>query len=199
MSAEARIGPGRLVLVVGPSGAGKDTLIRVARDALAGDPAYVFPRRIVTRPPSEAEDNEGVESDAFARLLAEGRLTASWEAHGLSYGLPAAIDDAIRGGRTVVCNVSRMVVAELRARYAEVIAVEVTAPPAVLAQRLVGRNRPEDGDPAARLRRSAAIPATRPDAVVENAGPVEEAARVFLRVLAGEEARLDFDSASPEA
>jgi ribose 1,5-bisphosphokinase PhnN len=43
------IGPGRLLAVVGPSGAGKDTLIARARTRLAGDPMIVFPLRIVTR------------------------------------------------------------------------------------------------------------------------------------------------------
>ena len=37
------IGPGRLVLVVGRSGAGKDTLIGLAQAACADDPGVVFP------------------------------------------------------------------------------------------------------------------------------------------------------------
>ena len=66
--------PGCLVLVVGPSGAGKDTLIRLARAALAGDPRYVFPRRLVTRPPSADEDNDQIDEAAFADLQAQAAL-----------------------------------------------------------------------------------------------------------------------------
>src|SRR6266699_2369727 len=51
------VGPGALVLVVGPSGAGKDTLIAMARASCADDAATVFPRRIVTRARSDAEDH----------------------------------------------------------------------------------------------------------------------------------------------
>ena len=40
---------GALVLVVGPSGAGKDALIAAAREALEANTRFTFPRRVVTR------------------------------------------------------------------------------------------------------------------------------------------------------
>ena len=50
----------------------------------------------------------------FGQRLRAGRRPGDfafwWEAHGLKYALPAAIDDDIRAGRTVVCNVSRGIV-----------------------------------------------------------------------------------------
>ena len=56
----ATIGPGRLILVVGPSGAGKDTLLGLAKAACADDPGIVFSRRVITRQASASEDNEEV-------------------------------------------------------------------------------------------------------------------------------------------
>jgi len=42
-------GRGTLVLVVGPSGAGKDSVIGALRQRLAGDDRVAFARRVITR------------------------------------------------------------------------------------------------------------------------------------------------------
>lgn len=168
------------VLIVGPSGAGKDTLIRRARDALAGDDRFVFAQRVVTRPPSADEDNQPMEAHAFARAEAEGRFALSWQAHGLGYALPARLGRLAREGRVVVCNVSRRVVGEARARFPGTQVVEITAPPAVLARRLAARARAEDGDLTARLARQATVV---PDLTIDNAGPPEEGTARLLDYL----------------
>jgi ribose 1,5-bisphosphokinase len=172
-----RIGPGRLVLVVGPSGAGKDTLIALARASCANDPTVVFPRRIVTRAPSAAEDHASVSEAAFDAAKGQGAFAFWWEAHGLKYALPAAIDADIRAGRTVVCNVSRALVPHLRERYARVTVVLVTAPRDVLAARLAARSRSTDGDAAVRLDRAAPdAEDLHPDVVIENTDTPQRAA-----------------------
>lgn len=176
--------PGRLVLVVGPSGAGKDSLIRHARRTLAGDPHFAFPRRIVTRPPSEAEDNIGVSAAQFAAMLAEGAFAASWTAHGLSYGIPAEIELDLAACRSVVCNVSRTVVQDLRERYGNVFVIAVTAPPDILAARLATRGRAADGDVNERVRRASHLGSSSADHTVTNAGQLEPACATFLEALA---------------
>src|SRR3954454_1708304 len=148
-----RIGPGRLVLVVGPSGAGKDTLLNLARAACAGDRTIVFPQRIVTREASASEDNRQLAIDSFRAALTRGEFAVHWEAHGHCYALPRDVDDHIRVGRIVVANVSRTVVDALRNVYAEVVVVEITAPPELLAERLAMRARGSDGAIELRLRR----------------------------------------------
>ena len=177
------IGPGRIIVVVGPSGAGKDTIINGAKEACAGHPAIVFPRRIVTRAASSAEDHDTLDEAAFDRAVQDGGLAFWWQAHGLKYGIPAQIDDDIRAGRKAVCNVSRGIVDELRARYAKVEAVLVTAPAAILAARLAGRARGSDGSLEQRLKRGDAFAAFRPDRTINNDSTPGEAVRRLLEII----------------
>jgi phosphonate metabolism protein PhnN/1,5-bisphosphokinase (PRPP-forming) len=118
-----------LVLVVGPSGAGKDTLLEAARQALADDPRFRFVRRVITRPAEAGgEAHEAVTETEFATR----DFALQWQAHGLRYGIPAdAIGDAI----ITVANVSRLVIAEAAQRF-PIRVIEVTAAPEILAVRL---------------------------------------------------------------
>jgi ribose 1,5-bisphosphokinase len=178
----ATIGPGRFILVVGPSGAGKDTLLGLARSACADNGDIVFARRVVTREASPYEDNLQVSHAAFRQAIARDEFVLHWEAHGHCYGLSRAINEDIRVGRTVVANVSRMVVEATRRVYANVMVISVTAPPEVLAERLAARARSSDGQLADRLGR---VVATAADVTITNVGRVEDHARKLAEVIRG--------------
>lgn len=177
------IGPGRFVLVVGPSGAGKDTLIAGAKEACGNDPAIAFPRRVVTRPATKAEDHDSLDNATFDDAVNDGAFAFWWQAHGLKYGVPRSTEDDIRAGRTVICNVSRSVVAEVRARYVRVDVVLVTAPAEILAARLSGRSRASDGPLNERIKRNDAFTDFRPDCTIDNAGAPDKAVRQLLGVI----------------
>jgi ribose 1,5-bisphosphokinase len=178
------IGPGRLVLVVGPSGAGKDTLIEGARAACSGDASVGFPLRVVTRPSSAAEDHDTMAVDEFTRALADGAFAMWWEAHGHRYGIRSTIDDDIRAGRTVICNASRTIVSLARRRYAFVTVVLVTAPQELLEQRLACRERPSDGSLNNRINRSAEVGSdVEADVVIRNVGKPEIGVRRMLNAI----------------
>jgi ribose 1,5-bisphosphokinase len=181
----AAIGPGRLVLVVGPSGAGKDTLLGLARAACLNDDRIVFPRRVVTREASSFEDNEQMSLDAFGQARSQGDFAVHWEAHGHCYALPRAIDDELRAGRTVVANVSRTVVDAMRRAYVDVIVVSIAAPPEILAERLAARARGSDGRIENRLRRAVDSGASAPDVTISNVGDVAHHARELIRIIRG--------------
>jgi len=174
---------GVLVLVVGPSGAGKDTLIEAAKTALAEDTRFVFPRRVVTRTAIAAlEDHESVSPGQFALHRDNGAYALSWDAHGLSYGLPASLLDDLGAGRVVVCNGSRAMVAAAKAKFpgTQVLLIEANA--AVRARRLAGRGRETGAQIATRLGREA--PEVPPGAIrIDNSGEVEDGIARFVSAL----------------
>jgi len=180
------IGPGRLVLIVGPSGAGKDTLIDIARRNLANDAHVKFPRRVVTRPSSQFEDNVAMTSAEFDTALRDGAFALHWQAHGHAYGVPRQIDDDIRGGDTVVVNVSRTIIEDARRRYRNVTVVSITAPADVLAARLAARGRASDGPIGERVQRASLQDTAAPDIVISNVGAADDHGRELVAAIRGE-------------
>lgn len=172
---------GTLFLIVGPSGAGKDTLIRAARERAGAD--FVFPRRTITRPADAAdEDHLAQDLASFEPQELAGAFALSWRAHGLAYGLPSTIAADLVRGKHVVANVSREVIEEARKRFPPVRVILVTAPPDLLAARLAARGREAERDVTARLARRREI---EPDATIVNDGAPEIAIEAFLAALKG--------------
>jgi len=180
-----------LVGVVGPSGAGKDTLMGLARARLDGDARFVFVQRAITRPAEAGgEDHRAMSAPDFAAAQDNGGFALWWRAHGLSYGIPRAIEDDLAAGRVVVANLSRGVLAEAAGRYRLRVLV-ITAPLDVLAARLAARGREDAADIAARLAREASLPDGLDVATVMNDATRDEgAARVVAALIrAAEDAR----------
>jgi ribose 1,5-bisphosphokinase len=176
-----------LLLVVGPSGAGKDSLLAAAREVFRDEARISFVRRVITRPPDPgAEDHEpATEAEFAARDFA-----LSWSAHGLRYGIPAEVIDA---APVVVANASRGVIAEAASRY-PVRVIEVTAPADILAARLATRGRESAADVANRLSRVVTIPAGVTVTTVMNDGSLAAGIERFVATI-----RLALIAASIEA
>jgi len=177
------IGPGRLVLVVGPSGAGKDSILAAAKVRCAKDPTIVFPRRIVTRPATADEDHITVSHSGFGEALRSRAFAVWWQAHGLKYALPISVDTNISSGRTVVCNVSRGVVENSRLRYRHVTSVLITARSDLLIERLKARSRQSDSSIDDRINRNAIYAEFSADIVIDNSGALEEAVHALVSIL----------------
>ena len=160
---------GRLVLVVGPSGVGKDSVIDGARAALAGRDDIAFPHRVITRAAGlGGEDYVAVSPESFTAMQARGDFALSWPAHGLQYGIPVSVEADLAAGRQVVINVSRAVIDAARQRYPGLLVVLITASPEILRRRLVARGRENAAEIEERLSRAAAYTLHGPDIVVLN-------------------------------
>lgn len=184
VSAQARR-PGVLVPVVGPSGAGKDTLIDSARAQFVGRPDILFVRRCITRNAGAGgEMHDALSREEFDHRRAAGGFLLSWEAHGHGYGIPIAHRADLEAGRTVVFNGSRRMVAEAEAIWPAVFVLEVMASPRTLAARLVGRGRETEEEIAQRLAREAPLLTRRATLVrIDNDGPLEAAVQAFCAAL----------------
>lgn len=174
----------RLVLVVGASGVGKDSVLDGARAAFRSDPRVVFVRRVITRPAgSGGEDHVAATSEEFAALCAARAFSIHWPANGLRYGLPRGMDDDLAAGRVVVANVSRQVLDDARRRYPGLTVCEIAASSDTLRARLVARGRESAAEIEARLARVGAPIAGHDVVTIANDGDLAVAATAFARLI----------------
>ena len=130
---------GKIFAVVGPSGAGKDTLIDAA---LANNPNLFKARRVITRPSDAGgEDFEGVSETNFLSRQDKGEFILSWQAHGLWYGIPTSVKTVLDQEQDVIFNGSRTILLEAQDAFENFIVIHVTASPETLTQRLSARGR----------------------------------------------------------
>jgi phosphonate metabolism protein PhnN/1,5-bisphosphokinase (PRPP-forming) len=177
---------GRLVYIVGPSGVGKDSLLKWAQRALEHDTRFSFARRVITRASDggDEETHEPITEAAFNALSAAGHLAMSWEAHGLMYGIRTEIDDALRRGKTVIVNGSREHLPIAAERYPNMEVVSISAPSVLIETRLRQRGRETATEIAARQQRGGARPVALPVALeISNTGTIAEAGAVLLQFL----------------
>ena len=184
---------GVFIAVVGPSGAGKDTIIDYARERLH-DSGVEFVRRVITRPSDAgSEDHDTLVDAAFEEAEQQGAFALSWPAHGLKYGLPASVDRTIADGRVAIANLSRGALPALRQRYANVAVVEITARHDILAERLSARGRESRGEVLARLARTAPVDRGADVITIDNSGARDEAGERFLEIVRKAIAHADLD------
>ncbi|MEW6437703.1 MAG: phosphonate metabolism protein/1,5-bisphosphokinase (PRPP-forming) PhnN [Pseudomonadota bacterium] len=180
MSAAAGI----FVCVVGPSGAGKDTLLRLAKSKLASEPGFSFPRRHVTRPPSTCEDHLVLSEADYAMGLHAGLFALAWRAHGLGYGIGSEVLPALEAGHVVPCNVSREAIIAAKVSFPRIATILVTAPVDILAARLNARGRETSADIGGRLARNREVAESfAADFTIENSGPADAGAEKLVGIL----------------
>jgi ribose 1,5-bisphosphokinase len=173
---------GRLIYLIGPSGAGKDTVLRwLARHQ--PQPAQLrIARRTITRAADDpAETHEAVTPEEFVALLRAGAFALHWEANGLRYAIRREELLPLADGLSVVVNGSRAQLQQTRRLYPDLFAVHLSTPPELLRQRLLARGRETSDMIDTRLTRNAQLSSVDVDAEVLNDDTPE---RAGLRLLA---------------
>jgi len=175
-----------LVYVMGPSGAGKDSVMQRARALLSADASVVFAHRYITRPAETGGENHVALSRAeFALRRAHGLFVFHWQAHGNHYGIGREIYAWRDAGLTVVVSGSREHFQRMGGLDDDTYPVLITASPQRLAERLSARGREDSQAAAERLGRGEAYDVLDPRlATILNDGALDEAARAFVSLLA---------------
>jgi ribose 1,5-bisphosphokinase len=179
-----RAGGGVFIAIAGPSGAGKDSLIRGAQRHFGSSADVVFVKRVITRPPDAFEDHEPATPLRFRLMAEEGAFALWWEANGRKYGLPRTLDADLARGAVAVANVSRDVLPEVRARFPRCLVVHLTASVDVLRERQSARGRDGESDQSERLARSMLLEQTvEADIRIENNGALDHAIHQLVALI----------------
>ena len=121
---------GRLIVVSGPSGAGKDTLIR---DALEAIPELALIASATTREPRRGEvdgrDHVFLSREEFERWIEEDRLLEWAEYSGNLYGTPRqSVEELLENGRSVILRVELQGARQIKERRPDAVMIFVRAP-----------------------------------------------------------------------
>lgn len=176
---------GIMIVVVGASGAGKDTIIAYASRHFAEDQRVEFVRRSITRPlDAGGEDHLALEMDEFHRQEASGGFAVSWQAHGLCYGIPADTLERQKKARCLIVNGSRSLLPRFQQVFSRLVVVEITARPEILAARLARRGRESEREILARLRHQPSRSKMACETwSIDNSGEPTNAGEAFIRII----------------
>lgn len=174
---------GQLYYVMGPSGAGKDSVLAWVR--LHGVPHDVLcAHRYITRPADAGGENHiALCDEEFAARAERGLFALTWQAHGLRYGIGHEIRYWMGRGAQVLVNGSRDAYPQARERFPTLRPVVITANRETIAARLSARGREDDAAIAERLARSEAYRAPAGALMILNEGSVAAAGTMLLAAI----------------
>ncbi|HWX64790.1 MAG TPA: phosphonate metabolism protein/1,5-bisphosphokinase (PRPP-forming) PhnN [Rhodanobacter sp.] len=171
---------GRLYYVMGPSGAGKDSVLGWVR-AHGVSHDVLCAHRYITRPADSGGENHVALSETeFLSRAHRGLFALTWQAHGLHYGIGREIEHWLERGARVVVNGSRDAYIQACERFPALQPVLIIASRETMAKRLAARGRETSEDIAERLARSDAYQVPAGALMIHNDGDLAEAGAALL-------------------
>lgn len=175
---------GRLVYVIGPSGAGKDSVLTCLRASWPATHPTHWARRTISRPLTpQGEQHEPVDDETFDQLLDSQAFAIHWRANGLRYGVRKEELQPIHSGNWVFINGSRGHLPELLNLWPEATVVHIGASVHVLKERLLARGRETPEAVAQRLQREVSLQLPQGSITIQNDGALQTAADELLTQL----------------
>lgn len=178
---------GRLFYLMGPSGAGKDSLLDACRGRqVAGHDLRIAARHITRRAGSGGEDHIALTPDAFRQQRDDGRFALHWQANNRHYGIGVEIDQWLAAGDMVLVNGSRAHLDEARARYGrQLVPVLLYVDPDQQRRRLLERGRETTEEIDRRIERSRRLQAELGQrfATIRNDGTLGHATDQLLAII----------------
>ena len=171
-----------LYYVVGPSGAGKDSILNAAKPHLIEELGVVFAHRYITRPADAGGENHvALSYEDFQSRKRRGLFCLDWESHGLCYGLGIEVRDWLDEGIDVVMNGSRAYLPEASERFSDaLIPVSISVDGSILRERLIQRGRESAEEVEKRVARATTFKVEHPRLLtIENNGRLEDAVFAF--------------------
>jgi len=182
----------KLFYVIGPSGAGKDTLINYARKQINGSQNVAFAHRYITRPPFSGNENHvSLTNEEFALRSKAGMFALSWGSHDKYYGVGQEINSWLNKGFNVVINGSREYLPVAQRLYPDLKVVLITARPEIIASRLAVRGREDAEEIARRIARTTELNTNLENCIeIQNNGTVEAAGNELVNLISVTEKQL---------
>jgi ribose 1,5-bisphosphokinase len=177
----------RLVYTMGPSGAGKDSVLAWLQQEIGNCSGVHFARRTINRPMRDGdEQHEALDTAAVEALRDASAFAMSWAANGLLYGIRHTELDALQDDHWVLVNGSRAYLPFALLRYPAINVLHITAGANTLRRRLLARGRESGEVVAQRVERAERY---RPPAgcrilEIQNEGSLEAAGSAALAALA---------------
>jgi phosphonate metabolism protein PhnN/1,5-bisphosphokinase (PRPP-forming) len=180
---------GYLVIFIGSSGSGKDSLIHTSYERLLAENIPIHRvKRWITRPSHHSERFHSVSQKTFHRAIENKTFLLWWHIYSTFYGIPQfEIFPYLSKGKIVLVNLSRAMCTKALELVPKAKIVLIKVPSNLAEERIKRRSREKGKDLEARLKRlHENIEIPFPELVLYNDGTLDTSTEIlveFLRAL----------------